>query len=244
MAEIRRPNITAATADGQLSQIKSYLYQLTNQLNFALKAAEDTEKANGAAVPGSLSSGAQSGKEALPGTAESRFTEVKSLIIKSADIVNAYYDIIEQRLSGIYTAESDFGTFKEEISSALSATSERIDQSFSSLQQIDSKIDGLSELRRDSFYVRTGWLYENADGSKTGGIELGQVSEDGEGIKSAFARFTPDELAFYGEDGVTKLGSFSNYKLNIYEARIEGNLGLGNYMLDTKNGIAFKWTGE
>ena len=47
---IRLPNITAATDSGQLQQIKTYLYQLVQELNWALDALEKNqskEDANG-----------------------------------------------------------------------------------------------------------------------------------------------------------------------------------------------------
>lgn len=47
---IRLPNITAATEAGQLQQIKTYLYQLAQELNWALSQLEENqnkEDANG-----------------------------------------------------------------------------------------------------------------------------------------------------------------------------------------------------
>ena len=38
--EIRLPNITAPTADGQMQQMKSYMYQLVQQLNWALHTVD------------------------------------------------------------------------------------------------------------------------------------------------------------------------------------------------------------
>ena len=53
--DFRQPNITAATAEGQVRQMKDFLFQLTNQLNFALRStvAQEIEYYNthlGAAV--------------------------------------------------------------------------------------------------------------------------------------------------------------------------------------------------
>lgn len=243
MADIRRPNITAPTVDGQLSQVKSYLYQLTNELNFALKAAEEKNGAgNSENAGGSAFKSDENG--ASMDEAESTFLEVKNLIIKSADIVNAYYDIIEHKLSGIYVAQSDFGVYKEETEATITQTSEKAEATYNSLQSILDEDGNLSEIRSNEFYIRTGWLYDTEDGQRVGGIELGQVNTADDGTsQSAFARFTPEELAFFSDSGI-KLASFSNLKLNIYEANIDGNLELGEYMLDTKNGIAFKWIGD
>jgi hypothetical protein len=61
-------------------------------------------------------------------SAETTFNSLKALIIKSADIVNAYYEEINTRLSGVYVAESDFGTYVEETDLKISRSSKDITQ--------------------------------------------------------------------------------------------------------------------
>lgn len=41
MTNLRLPNITASSQTEQLQQIKSYLYQLVQELNWALSTLED-----------------------------------------------------------------------------------------------------------------------------------------------------------------------------------------------------------
>lgn len=238
MADFRKPNITATTTEGQLSQVKSYLYQLTNQLNFALKAANDEEKKNGYSSSGNNKNGTQAKSE--EDTAQDTFLKLKSLIIKSADIVNAYYEVISTKLRGEYSALSDYGNFKQTTEAAFEATSTNLTQYYESVQEIEDKLNNLSELRKDSCYIRTGWLDDN---ETIAGVEIGKTNTKDGATDTAFARFTTEELAFYDQNG-TKLGWFAQYKLNIREAKIEGNLELGDYKLDTSNGIAFKWVGD
>ena len=121
MADFRKPNITATTTEGQLSQVKSYLYQLTNQLNFALKAAEDEEKKKVYSSSDNNKNGTQTKSE--EDTAQDTFLKVKNLIIKSADIVNAYYEVISTKLRGEYSVLSDYGTFKQTTEAKLEASS-------------------------------------------------------------------------------------------------------------------------
>ena len=242
MADFRRPNINAPTTEGQLSQVKSYLYQLTNQLNFALKAANDEEKRRGYSSSDISKSGTET--NSASDTAENTFLKLKNLIIKSADIVNAYYEVIEERLSGEYVAQSDFGTYKEKTDSLVVKTSENETKYYNSVKEIYDEMGRLSELRKDNCYIRTGWL----DDDKTiAGVEIGKTSTEDEAPKNAFARFTTEELVFYDGNGTNennRLGWFSQYKLNVRGARIEGNLELNDYILDTLNGIAFKWAGD
>ena len=242
MADFRKPNINAPTTEGQLSQVKSYLFQLTNQLNFALKATEEEEKKKGY----SSSSGNKNGSQAKSeeNTAEDTFLKLKNLIIKSADIVNSYYEVISTKLQGEYEALSDYGTFKQKTEASLTATSTSLDQHYTSIQEITDELGNLSELRKDDCYIRTGWLDDNRT---IAGVEIGKTTTKDAATDKAFARFTTEELVFYdgnGTDDKNRLGWFAQYKLHIREAKIEGNAEVGDYLLDTSNGLTFKWVGE
>ena len=232
MASIRRPNINAPTTEGQLEQIKSYLYQLTNQLNFAIKSSESMSN---------VTVKDQDGNELTANaSAEKTFFMVKDLIIKSADIVNAYYETISRRLSGQYVAVSDFGTFKQETNANFEATSESITQNYESIQTIESDVENLNELRKDNCYIKTGWLDDN---NTIAGVEIGKVSEFNGETETAFARFTTNKLVFYDDAG-HELGSFSDYRLNVNVIVVKVELQFeGGYILDPSNGLAFKWGG-
>ena len=232
MADIRRPNINAPTTEGQLEQIKSYLYQLTNQLNFAIKS---TESISSATVQD------QSGNEvSADANAEKTFFKIKDLIIKSADIVNAYYEAITKKLSGRYVAKSDFGTFEQETNAQFEATSESITQHYESIQSIESAVANLNELRKDNCYIKTGWLDDN---ETIAGVEIGKTSEvDGE-TQTRFAQFTTNKLVFFDDTG-RELGSFSDYRLYVNVIVVREKLQFeGGYILDPTNGLAFKWGG-
>jgi hypothetical protein len=83
--ELRYPNINGRTDREQLTQLKGYLYQLVDQLQFALNNASTPSTT----VVQVASRPASSAGSSAP-DAESTFNSIKSLIIKSADIVNAY----------------------------------------------------------------------------------------------------------------------------------------------------------
>lgn len=232
MADIRRPNINAPTPEGKIKQIESYLYQLTNQLNFAIKSTEN---------PSMVTVKDQDGNDVSEGTnAENTFFAIKDMIIKSAEIVNAYSEAISRKLSGKYVAVSDFGTFKQETNASFEATSKNITQNYESIQSIESDIDNINELRKDNCYIKTGWLDDN---ETIAGVEIGKVSEvDGE-TKRAFAQFTTNRLVFFDDAG-HELGSFSDYRLNVNVIVVKVQLQFeGSYILDPSNGLAFKWGG-
>jgi hypothetical protein len=111
--EFRKPMITAPTEQGQLLQIKSYLIQLAEQLNFALRTLE------GSAGSGSGSDGAYSLK-LTPGF----FSEIKSLIIKSNDIVDAYYAKMEPKFGDKIEEHNTAGDSHTDIRGLITSLSE------------------------------------------------------------------------------------------------------------------------
>ena len=102
---IRFPNITGVTAQEQLVQIKSYLYQLVEQLNWMLPAIE----------AGAGQEGTSSAAPSFGDISAETFYELKSLLIKSSDTLNAYYEKINAKLEGQYVNQTDFNGYKQEI---------------------------------------------------------------------------------------------------------------------------------
>jgi hypothetical protein len=122
MINIRLPNITGKTEAEQLAQIKSYLYQFAGQLQFALSTVETVGGSN--VVAQRSSAFGEPAKEDPVST----FNQLKGLIIKSAEIVHAYYEKIDSllKLSGDYTAISEFGTFKEQTLNSISVSASKM----------------------------------------------------------------------------------------------------------------------
>ena len=245
MADFRKPNINAPTPEGQLKQLKDYLYQLTDKLNYAIKTVDTEEKNRGLSYSlGSKENATETKSEDKK--AEDTFLTVKNLIIKSADVVNAFYDVVQERLKGEYVASSDFGTYKEKTDALIESTSKNETAYYDSVKEIYDAMGNLSELRKDGFYMRTGWLYDDeTTGQSIGGIELGQVSNNGEETDKSFARFTTKALTFYDGNGTedkNRLAWLSNSEFHIKRAIID-SLDIGGYRMDTSNGVAFKWVG-
>lgn len=139
MIELRLPNIKGSDKE-QLVQIRSYLYQLADQLQFALNNISPTsvnvtqqQKAKASSTP----------QQALD--AEVTFDKLKPFIIKSADIVNAYYDEVSKRLEGLYVAQSDFGTYTENTAQDISENSTSITRAFTNIQIVSSNIGTISD---------------------------------------------------------------------------------------------------
>lgn len=157
--QIRLPNITGASEKEQLVQLKSYLYQLSEELQWAFDNIDTTAGSGNGYVVNQAPRGFTASPGAGGVNAEATFAAIKALIIKSADIVNAYYEEINAKLEGAYVAQSDFGTFAEKTTQDIEANSTGITQTFENVQIIirDTKaeIDGdLQTLGEDLSYAQ------------------------------------------------------------------------------------------
>lgn len=89
--DIKLPSITATTDSGKIEQIHRYLYQLVDQLKWALNSIETG--GNNVLQRGTQSSS----KNITQEEANATFNSIKSLIISSADVVNAFYEKVSDR---------------------------------------------------------------------------------------------------------------------------------------------------
>lgn len=250
MSEIRLPNITDFSEAGQLRQIKSYLYQMVGELNFALTALEKTGgnkvvDANGQPVT------VTDAEKADP---LSSFNQIKALIIKDATIVNAYYEEISKRLDGLYVAESDFGTYKEETSAVLSANAKNIEALFIDTQTVSTSVDEIGKVLQTNdtgtkiigseAWVNVGILDYDEEGFAIYGMEIGQVdSQNGETVSKKFAQYRSDGVHLYDQNGY-EVAKISYNLLYITNAEVTGTLKLGAFLIDTSRGFTVKYVGR
>ncbi len=239
--DFRLPNITAKDEAGQLIQMKSYLHQLVEQLNYAMKTVE-----GGSSGYVAYQSKAASAVGSEDAKAQATFNDIKSLIIKSADIVNAYYDTINARLKGLYVAESDFGIFAEQTNLALESNSTAIAQHYENIQQILSDIEGFeNSLIEVNAHIHSGLLYYGDDGAPVYGLEIGQRTEiNGEETFNKYARFTSDKLSFYDSND-NEVAYISDKKLYITHVEITGSFSLGGFVdkVLPDLSVVTKWVG-
>lgn len=238
---INQPQIEARTIPEQVAQTRRYLYRLTQELNYALSSLEKQEKATAETVNKTEEKiNAPVSEE----DAKKNFASIKQLIIKSADIVNAYYETITERLEGVYVAESDFGIYKEQTAQEIEKTSTAIETIFTNIQEIISDIEELDTHLIDvSAYLRSGLLYYDDEGIPVYGLEIGQRNTiDGTETFNKYARFVASRLSFYDQND-TEVAYISDYVLHITNAEFSGSVTLGKYKIETINGLAFKYIG-
>ena len=234
---IRYPNITGTTDAQKLEQMKSYLYQIVGELNYQLEQGSTSNSS----YASTANEAAKPQKKTDP---VSTFNDIKALIIKSADIVNAYYQEISARLEGVYVAESDFGIYAEQTSADIEASSKAIEQFYTDLQQVISDIEGVASSQIEvSAHINSGLLYYAADGTPVYGVEIGQKTEvDGQEVFNKFARFTADKLSFYDQNG-NEVADISDRKLYITHIEVIGSFSQGGFVDTTlaDGSIVTRW---
>jgi len=242
MSDLRYPNINGKTEAEQLVQVRSYLHQLVDQLNWALGSVESYQGGNTSAPVVY-----KQGGSATPQEAENTFNSIKALIIKSADIVKAYEETITSNFKGKYFADSDFGTYVEETSRSVVENSKYVTETYKSVQTI-TNADGTGSLdilaknvHTTNDYIKRGRLDDGKNGDAIYGIEVGETNTDGKFTK--YARFTADRLSFFdiNDEEVAYIGAGCLYVNG--KAVFLGEIQLGKYKTDSSDGLAFTWIG-
>lgn len=250
--DIRLPNITATDEAGQIAQIRSYLHQFAEQLQWAFNSISNGETMEGYRATQAASTGVSNGSKEEE--AKNTFSEIKSLIIKSADIVEAYYKefgiLLESE--GKYMAKSDFGTYYEESSKTIVDKYNSLEEQYSNLQKVvDDMGLTIGEISTNAL-IKSGMLKYVTIGEYEGvplyGIEISQKVEDdvtGETIYNKLARLSSEGLEVYANpDSTTPTAIFKYNTMYITNAEISGTLTLGGYKIETSKGLSFKWVGR
>lgn len=143
--DIQLPNITAETLKGELDQLKSYLYQTVGTLNWALNTIVSDSRE---VVQSELQKVSE--ESASPEKAQATFDEIKALIIKSADIVEAYEQKMKVTFDDEYAAQSDYGAFKQNATATLEAHGSDINAHSTAIQSLDTATSGLQTRMTDA----------------------------------------------------------------------------------------------
>lgn len=118
--EIRPPKIDAPEPMRQIAQVKSFLIQLVEQLNIALRTLESGATAT-----------SKSETPAPTPTVPIAFNEIKALIIKSNDIIDAYYKKmspkVEKTLSDGITEHNAAAQAHADIRKLIKELEEKVD---------------------------------------------------------------------------------------------------------------------
>lgn len=231
------PRQITGSGQEQLRQIQSYLFRLSQELELALGTVDKqllTLRDTAAQTERTVQAVSESQNP------KAQFSSLKALIIKSADIVNAYSEEISRKLSGEYVAQSDYGTFRQETRQEIRENSQEITRAFSNMQVIE---DTLAELNgavtQVNAWIKTGKLGEDQDSVPIYGVEIGQQTEkDGIVAFQKFARLLADRLSFFDRNGL-EVSYIGEESMHITRAEVSvlaagdasaGKLQMGEYL--------------
>ena len=234
---INLPKITATDPSEQIRQMHSYLFQVTEQLNWALSTIE-TSINNGVSSAVKF----EHSEDISPQEAESTFNSIKALITKSADIVQAYEETIMSDFNGRYFADSDFGSYLEQTARSIEENSKGVNEVYTNVQTISGKVDDIEEETvTTNAYIKRGLLgYHERLKKDAYGIAVGQTDDNG--VYKRYAWFISEGLCLFDEND-NEVAYISQNKLYITDAAFLGTVQFGGYKVDTSDGMAFTWIG-
>lgn len=241
------PPAPAGSEKQQLQAMFSYLYRMNENLNVALNNLSGANFAQETRERIERATGSTEQKDALQG----QYDALKSLVIKTADIVRQEMTMIVTQLDGKYLAISEFGQYQENMEATIRATAEGIIQEYGFESKLDDLSNSASEFDeykvKTDQYIKTGLLYYDGSVPRYGvavGENLTTVEVDGEQIlerNNLCATFTSDRLSFWM--GGVEVAYVSNNKLYIANVEITGQMIMGNWRLSFENGFQIQWIG-
>lgn len=231
-------NLTPPSATGgqaeQVRNLYSYLYQLTDHLNAAFVALDaGGSDASGASVSAAGVSGGMSADQAR------QYNELKALIIKTGTVTKEYADKLVASLDSVYIAQSEWGTYEEQIHQDIEATASGIVESYN----FQSQIDALDDYRIEaSGYILRGIIGYDEKNVPIFGIAIGQdlktteVTIDGVTYKQVdmtrnLATYTADGITFW-LNGVA-VARLNQQELSVTRAVITEKITLGDWEIAT-----------
>ena len=198
-------------------------------------------------------------EEQLHQETRKQMSSLKSLIIKTADTVQAEMDLLEASLASTYVAQSTFGTFAEEIHTQISATAENVQQNIDYQATLTDDLNSLGAAF-DRYVVETGGYIKQGIIGYDGavpiiGIAIGQDikvtgtdTKDGKEYEiidtsSNMSVWTPSKLAFY-VNGM-EAAYVSNGAFYVADMYVLNRLFLGQnrWQISTDRGLTIKWIG-
>lgn len=254
MVEIQKPpkNIDPA--------VYNYLYQLAEFLSMRIDTVEEH-----AAV---ATERAKSVSQAFSNSDSSEYQALRSLIIKTADVVKVHesLNIASKELDNLYAtmqsdyvASSQFGTYLQNLNGSIELGSEGMEQYYNFVSQLKANVDTVTA-EFDSYrteaegYIRTGIVaYDEDNGSPIFGMAVGRnlevtktqevdgVTYDVVNQKDFRALYTDSGLSFWQDS--TKVAYMNNNQLYITDVVALNSLTVGKWQVDTEKGFAVKWIG-
>ena len=161
---IRYPNITAASEREQLAQLKSYLHQLVDQLNYALP-----------------SMGGSSEQTISVQGEEISYYELRSMIVQELQEVERLFDVLSQKMQSEYVSDEELPKAIEDALAEAKESGEfdgpKGEDGFSPTVTVEEVAGGHKVSIKDatstqSFVVRDGKDGDGSGGGSGGGLRF------------------------------------------------------------------------
>ena len=242
----------ALTGDerAQLQQLYRYLFKLSEQLNTSLEA---TDRQYRMAIK--TRSGSENSDDVFTPALDAQYRELRSLIIKTADIVNQKMDRVVTQLNSEFQAISnEWGTFEQNIERTIIDTAENTIEQFDYSEHIygidKTVMGGVTYYGITSLgYIKRGIIGFDDQNFPIYGIAVGTelkektVIKDGKEYQQIdtnqrIATYTSDRITFWA-NGV-ELAYFSGDKLFVTRVEVTDGITIGDMHIDVndKNGLS------
>ena len=211
----------------QLQQLYRYLNAMSEKLNTALMSISIEQM-----EPEVAQTIRTAGGEAV----EKNYTSLKTMIIKTAEIVRHEMDEITTTLRDEYVALSEqFGTYESSLQNTITATAQGVVENF----HYEERISGLEEdaeglTNKLDSYIFMGIIGHDAQDNPITGIAIGDgvTSYDQQGNAQIndnrkMATFTANRLTFY-QNGI-ETAWFGDSKFYIAQGELTQGLKIGNH---------------
>ena len=236
------PPMPSGSPSEALTRQYVYLCQMAKQLNLAETQVREAIPAAAAKAPGL----------AKQAELQEQYQNLKALIIKTADTVRAEMDRITAELNGTYVAQSEFGSYIEQLSLYLEANPEAVTQYYKFASDLQANLDRVdadfSAWRTETGgYIRTGIVAWDGEVPVYGvavGQDLTTHEVDGETVvdqRQFRSTFTANRLSFWQDE--TEVAYISDNRLYIRAAEVLDSLSLGPWQISTAGGLTVQWNG-
>ena len=149
----------------QLQSLRDYLVRMAEELQTVAMAADNSVRALGGQTVAGIEKRTQKSVD------DSR-ASLRSLITKTAAVIESHVDAIETELHSDYVAESEFGTYREQVEAQFTATAEGVTEAYSKATTAQAGLDSFkTELEGE---IRRGVITDPETGRDIIGIAISQ----------------------------------------------------------------------
>ena len=222
MIELRQPMIHGSDKE-QLAQIKSYLIQFRNDLQYAfdnISLAGGTGNAGGSVVNNYSQNNVVVSSEGEKPDPLETFNSIKNLIIKNGDIIDAYIKEIQEHFDGEYVVQDDFNKYTETIDTNIIKNASGVSVIGEKTEIIEYNAEDETALIKTQYgFIKLGFL-----GDDEYGIQIGHalVLNEQQLVNNSIV-ITPTKMSFYDEFGV-EMAYFQTQKLFVPQLIITKNV--------------------